>query len=485
MSHWPLRDSSAVRTTKHWVEVCGYCDARLANVSTSLSVSFVQPALGGMVTVTVGSSTAFQPGDTVAISGALTTYRGGFYWVMAKPSSTSMVLQLFRDGGAPGSTVASGADVRTCSPIWVTPRDRGAFMVTDLYLDALACPGFGDTTRATVSIGWNRGGTPFSEFYSAQQLPFTATMSSGTSASSLASTFVMPALNGSVTITLATPAVYAIGTWGFPLDTLVRVARAGVFRVSGFTTTTTTAAFTQPAIGSGVTLQVASSTGFAVGDYVWISSGATEGVGAYAITATTATSITATANNVGSSFLQGVASGTSIPSGATVTHASKLTVTLIRHAQASAGQTIATGGSVFSYSTGKATTSAAYVQPTSGTTVDVTVGDNRQFVVGTNAWVWQQFDTSAGFYSITGKVGLDRLRLQLSTADTYAAGSTVPAGQTVFVRRQSGQTLVLRGTGTTRLAVDPGSSIAAYVSVASNATSAAVVAFHLRGYFLS
>lgn len=485
MSYLPAPDRTAVPTTTSWIEAVGYCDARRANVSTSLSVSYTQPAVGSAVTVTVGSSTAFVVGDTVAVSGALATYRGGIYQVASKPSSTSLSLRLVNDGIAPGGTVASGADVRSVTPLLVTPRDRGQLVVTELYCDSLVCPGFGDTTRPTISIGWNRGGTPFSEFYSAQQLNFTTTRSSGTTAASLGATFVQPAVGAAVTVRLATPGVYSLGTWGFPLGSTVRIIRSGVFSVSGFTTTTTTANYTQPAVGASVTIAVSSSTGFAIGDYFFVSTPTVAGAGAYVVTGTTATSITATLNNVGSSFLPGVASASIVSSGATVTHGQALTVTLQRDAQTDAGQTIATAGSVFRYSDARATTVASYVQPTSGTNVVVTVDDNRDFVVGTTLWVTFSPTSSAGLYSVASKTGLDRLTLTLSTVINYAVGSTVPSGATIHVRRSAGQVLPLRGFGTTRLAVEPGCIVAVYVSVAGNATAADISAIFLRGFFVS
>lgn len=485
MSHLPAPDRTAVPTTTSWIEAVGYCDVRVANVTTSLSASFVQPAIGSTVTVTVATSTAFVVGDTVAVSGSLATYRGGFYRVASKPSATSLSLRLVSDGIAPGGTVASGADVRSVTPILVTPRDRGQLVVTELYCDSLVCPGFGDTTRPTISVGWNRGGTPFSEFYNAQQLNFASLRSSGTTAASLGATFVQPAVGSAVTVRLATPGAYSLGTWGFPLGSTVRVLRSGVFEVSGFTTTTTTASFTQPAVNASVTIQVASSTGFAVGNFFFVSTTTVAGAGAYEVTSTTATSITATLRNVGSSFLPGVASASTVASGSTVTHGQALGLTLLRDSATDAGQTIATANSVFRYSDARATTVASYVQPTSGSTVVVTVDDNRDFVVGTTVWISFSSASSAGLYSVTSKTGLDRLTLTLSTVIDYAVGSTVPTGATVHVRRQAGQVLPLRGFGTTRLSVEPGSPIAAYISVSGNATAADVSAIFLRGFFVS
>lgn len=485
MSHLPAPDRTAVPTTLEWIEAVGYLNARVTNVSASTTANFTQPALHSTVTVSVTTSTAFIPGDTVAVSGALSTYRGGFYYVMSKPSATSLLLKLVDDGLAPGSTVASGADVRTVTPILVTPRDRGQLIVTDLYCDSLVCPGFGDTTRPTVSIGWNRGGTPFSEFYNAQQLNFASTRSSGTTAASLGAAFTQPAVGASVTARLATPGVYALGTWGFPLGTILRVMRGGVYEVTGFTTTTTTANFTQPAVNASVTINVSSSTGFAIGDFIFVSTTTVAGAGAYEITATTATSITATLRNIGSSFLPGVASAATVASGSTVTHGQKFELTLRRDSQLDTGQSVATGNSVFAYSDARAVTVASYVQPTSGLTVVVTVDDNRTFVVGTTVWVSFSPTSSAGLYSVTSKTGLDRLTLTLSTVIDYASGSTVPSGATIHVRRQAGQVLPLRGFGTTRLAVEPGCAVAGYVSVSGNATSADIAAIFLRGYYVS
>jgi hypothetical protein len=485
MSHLPAPDRTAVPTTLHWIEAVAYVDTRKQNVTTSLSASFTQPAVGGTVTITVGSSTAFAAGDTFAVSGSLATYRGGIYFCLSKPSSTSIVAQLIDPGIAPGGTVAINASVTTITPLLVTPSNRGNLVVTDLYADSLVCPGFGDTTRATVSVGWNRGGTPYSEFYNAQQLNFVSTLSSGSSASSTGATFTQPALNGSVTVSLAAPAVYSIGTWAYPVGTTVRIMRSGVYTVDSLHTTTTTANYTQPAVGSTVVVNVTSSTGFAVGEWVWVSNGTTLGAGAYEITATTATSLTLRLNNIGSSFLPGIASASVVASGATVTHAQKLNLVLVRDSSASSGQTIASGTTVFRYLEPKATTAASYVQPTSGTNVTLTVDDNRGFIVGTTVWVNVGFDNSAGIYSVASKTGLDRITLTLTTAINYAVGSTVPSGAVLHVRRQAGQVLPLRTFGTTRLSVDPGSPIGVYVSVSSNATAASVVAVHLRGFYVS
>lgn len=485
MSHLPAPDRTAVLTTRHWAEFVGLVDIRTANVSTSLSSSFTQPALFGTVTIAVGTSTAFVPGDTIAVSGSLTTYRGGFYVVRSKPSATTMVVQLVDAGIAPGGTVASGADVRSVSPIVCTPSTRGAFVVTDVYADSHVCPGFGDTTRCTISVGWNRGGTPFSEYYNAQRLNFTSTLSSGTTAASLGASFNQPAVGSTVELRLAAPGAYALGSWGFPVDTVLRVLRGGVYRVDSLHTTTTTANFTQPAVNSSVVISVASSVGFAVGDFVWLSTTTVPGAGVYEITATTATSLTATLRNVGSSFLPGVASASVVASGSTVTHAQKVTVELVRDGLPATGQAVPNGASVYSWREGKATTTASFVQPTSGTTVVVTVDDNRDFVVGTTVWLTVGFNNSAGLYSVNSKTGLDRLTLRLSTVINYAVGSTVPSGATLHVRRQAGTVLPLRTFGTSRLAVDPGSPVAAYVSVAGNPTSAGVVAITVRGYFVS
>lgn len=485
MSHLPAPDRTAVSTTRHWAEFVGLVDIRTTNVSTSLSSSFTQPALFGTVTAAVATSTAFAPGDTVAISGSLATYRGGFYVVESKPTATSMVLRLVDRGIASGSSVASGANVRSVTPIVWTPATRGPFVVTDLYADSHVCPGFGDTTRCTISVGWNKGGTPFSEFYNAQQLNFASLLSSGTMAASLGAAFTQPAVGSTVELRLATPGAYALGSWGFPVDTVLRVLRGGVYRVDSLHTTTTTANFTQPAVNSSVVVSVASSVGFAIGDFVWISTTTVPGAGVYEITATTATSITATLRNVGSSFLPGVPSASVVASGSTVTHGQKVTVELLRDGLPATGQSVPNAASVYSWREGKATTTASFVQPTSGSTVVVTVDDNRDFVVGTTVWVNVGFGSSAGLYSINSKTGLDRLTLQLSTVINYAVGSTVPSGATLHVRRQAGQVLPLRTFGTSRLAVDPGSPLAAYVSVSGNPTSAGVVAITARGYFVS
>ena len=485
MSHLPAPDRTAVDTTRTWVEVVGYCDVRTANVSAGLAASFVQPAVGSSVTVSVTTSTAFVPGDTIAISGALATYRGGFYRVLSKPSSTSLSLRLVEDGIAPGGTVASGADVRSVSPIWVTPRDRGQFVVTDLYCDSLVCPGFGDTTRPTVSVGWNRGGTPFSEFYNAQQLNFAATRSSGTTAASTAAAFVQPVLGSSSAIRLATPGAYSAGSWAFPEGSLVRVLRGGVYEVVGALETTTSASYTQPAVGANVTIPVVSTTYFAVGDYFYTLTPAGVGAGVYVVSSKTATTITATLNNVGSSFLPGIATGATVASGSRVIHAQEITLRLRRDPFPDAGQNVPAASSVFRYSDARATTSLAFVQPTSGTSVLVAVDDNRDFIVGTSVWVTFSPTSSAGFYTVASKTGLGLLSLTLTTAVDYASGATVPPGATVHVRRQAGQVLPLRGFGTTRLAVDPGSAIAAFVSVAGNATAADVAAIFVRGFFVS
>jgi len=396
-----------------------------------------------------------------------------------------MVLRLLDAGISPGGTVASGADCRSVTPLMIAPSARGSFVVTDLYADSLACPGFGDTTRCTISIGWNKGGTPFSEYYSAQQLNFVASLSSGTSAASLGAAFTQPAIGSTVVATLAAPGAYSLGTWGFPINTVLQVLRGGVYSVSALQTTTTTANYTQPAVGSSVTINVTSSTGFAVNDYIFVSTAAVAGAGAYQITATTATSITARLDNIGSSFLPGVASASVVASGATVTHAQKMTLTLLRDSRLATGQSVATGNSVFSYREGKTTTTATFVQPTSGTTVLVTVADNTDFVVGTTVWVNVGFGSSAGIYSITSKTGLDKILLNLTTVIDYAVASTVPIGATLHVRRQAGQVLPLRTSGTSRLSVDPGAPIAAYVSVAGDPTACGLVAIQLRGYFVS
>lgn len=486
MSHLPPFDATAVPTATRWVEAVGYCDVRKLNVSTSLSANFTQPAVGSTVTVTVGSSTAFVVGDTVAVSGALSTYRGGVYCVAAKPTATTMTLQLLVRGFiAPGSVVASGADVRSVSPILVTPTDRGQLVVTDLYCDSLVCPGFGDTTRPTISIGWNRGGTPFSEFYSAQQLNFTPTRSSGQMAASTALTFAQPAIGASVSIKLAAPAAYSLGTWGFPLDTTVEVLRSGVYRVAGFVTTTTTAAFSQPVLNASVTINVASTVDYAVGDFVWSSTPTIPAVGVYEITAKTTTSLTVAARNAGLSFETTVTVGTSIPIGSTIWHAQTLQVQLLRDSRPAAGQTVPAGLSVIRYWPDAATTAAPFVIAGIGNST-VFVDDNRQFTVGTSVIVNVSPTSCAGIYTVIQKRGLDRLDIDIATFVDYSpAGVTVPAGASVIPWRQSGQVLPLRGSGTTRLSVDPGSVIAAYVSVSGNATAADVVAIHLRGYHVS
>lgn len=84
MSHLPFPDRTAVTTSNLWHEAVGYCNIKVANVATSTTANFTQPQIGGTVTVSVSSSTAFTVGDTVAISGSLSTYRGGF--IMSCPS---------------------------------------------------------------------------------------------------------------------------------------------------------------------------------------------------------------------------------------------------------------------------------------------------------------------------------------------------------------------------------------------------------------
>lgn len=487
MSHLPPFDATAVPTSTRWIEAIGYCDVRKLNVSTSLSVSFTQPAVESTVTVTVGSSTAFVVGDTVAVSGALATYRGGVYCVNAKPTATTLTLRLLERGFvAPGSIVASGADVRSVSPIIVTPTDRGQLVVTELYCDSLVCPGFGDTTRPTVSIGWNRGGTPFSEFYSAQQLNFAPTRSSGQMASAVGSAFVQPAIGAQVAVKLVVPAVYSLGTYGFPLDTTVEVLRSGVYRVAGFVTTTTTTAYTQPALNASVTINVASTgTDFVVGDFIWTSTSTTPAVALYQITARTTTTLTVTRRDAGASFVAPAATGTTIPTGATVWHAQFLQLELLREPRVAAGQTVPAGASVVRYWVDGSTTPTTFVISGVGDST-ITVADNRQFVVGSSVIVNVSPTLCAGIYTVNQKIGFDRLSASITAFVDYpTAGTTVPAGASVTPWRQSGQALPLRGSGTTRLSVDPGSVIAAYVSVAGNATTADVVAIHLRGYHVS
>lgn len=485
MSHLPPLDATAVPTTLRWIEAVGYCDVRKLNVASNLTVGFTQPAVGSTVTVSVGSSTAFVVGDTVAVSGALATYRGGVYCIDAKPSSTTLTLRLLERGFiAPGSTVVSGADVRSVSPILVTPLDRGPLVVTDLYCDSLTCPGFGDTTRPTISIGFNKGGTPFSEFYAAQQLNFASTRSSAQMASSTGATFAQPAVGSTVAIKLSVPAVYSLGTWGYPLGTTVEVIRSGVYAVAGFVTTTTTTAYTQPT--TSVTINVVSTgTDFVVGDFVWVSTPTNPAVALYEITARTTTTLTVTLRNAGGSFVSSVSSGTTIAAGATVWHAQYLQCQLLRHPKTAAGQTVPAGLSVIRYWDDGSTTPTTFVISGIGNSL-INVADNRQFVVGSSVIVNVSPTVCAGIYTVNQKTGVDQIGAGIATFVDYpTAGTTVPAGASVTPWRPVGQVLPLRGTGTTRLSVDPGSVIAAYVSVAGNATSADVIAIHLRGYHTS
>lgn len=486
MSHLPPFDATAVPTTTRWIEAVGYCDVRKLNVSSNLTASYTQPAVGSTVTISVGSSTAFAIGDTVAVSGAVATYRGGVYCIDAKPSSTTLTLRLLERGFvAPGSTVVSGADVRSVSPILVTALDRGPLVVTELYCDSLTCPGIGDTTRATISIGWNKGGTPFSEFYAAQRLNFASTRSSGQMAASIAATFVQPAVGALVSVRLANPAAASLGSWGFPLDTTVKVLRSGVYRVAGFVTTTTTTAYVEPSLNASVTVNVVTTTDFAVGDFVWSSTSTIPAVGLYEITAKTSTSLTMTARNAGSSFVTAVQAGTtSIPIGSTIWNAHTLQLELLRDPQTAAGQTVPAGASVLRYWPDAATVTSPFIVYGIGNS-NVYVDDNRQFTVGTSVMINVSPTSSAGIFTVIDKRGVNLLDLDSTTTIDYATGSTAPAGASVLVWRQAGQVLPLRGTGTTRLAVDPGSVIAAYISVAGNATAADVIAIHLRGYYVS
>jgi hypothetical protein len=95
------------------------------------------------------------------------------------------------------------------------------------------------------------------------------------------------------------------------------------------------------------------------------------------------------------------------------------------------------------------------------------------------------YNNNAGIYSIASKTGLSKMTLTLSSIDTYASAATVPSGMSIYIRRQAGQVLPLRGFGASRLSVDPGSPIAAYVSVSGDPTSAGIVALFVRGFYTS
>jgi len=353
----------------------------------------------GAFTTTTANFTVPNPGATVQIQVVSTAWMGGNgygmfitgagYYLVQSILDTNNVVVTNSGSGAnlpQGTIVTSGARVSAAGPMGPAGSAGSAGLAAyDALTAAFTMPAANAAvTIQIVNTAW----------LGANQVIYIAT------AGYFQVTTIVNATNATITNlnypgAAAPGATIASGSHVGPAG-LIGPQGAGGAGLNAFTTLTT--GFTQPAIGSNVTVVVGTTAWMALNQGIYISGG-----GYYSVV-TIGDLTHATVTNLGSSGNAGA--GSSVASGGNVTPAGT---------PGTAGQNAFT------------TTTASYAQPTVGSTVSVTVGST--------AWMVQNqyvFINGGGTYTVAS-IASATVAVLLSVAATgnVSSGTVVPTGSAV------------------------------------------------------
>jgi hypothetical protein len=374
------------------------------NAYTTTTASFTVPAAGSTVSVAV-VSTAWMGGSGyyVFITGA------GYYAVNSITDSTHVVLT--NTGSASnaiaGTTVASGVTVTAAGPAGTagTPGTSGAALSA---YDALASPFTMPAVSGTVTI--TIGNTAW---ISANQIIYIATAGYlQVSAISSATQVLVTNLNYPGNATAGT--VIASGSRVSP-GGLQGPPGAGGAGLNAFTTLS--ANFIQPAINATVTVNVGSTTWMATGQGIFI-----QGGGYYTISSI-ADATHAVVTNFG---------GSANPAaGSTITGSGTQNVT-------PAGTPGVAGSSSYT------TTTASFVMPGVASSVTVTLASTSWMAQAQNVYV-----VGAGYFDISSITDATHaVLINLGSLGNVSSGTTIPSGSMVSTAGATGPTGSGGGGGT-------------------------------------
>jgi hypothetical protein len=365
------------------------------NAYTQTTAAFTVPAVGATVSVAVGvTSWMGGNGYYVFITGA------GYYAVSSITDATHAVLT--NGGGASnaiaGTTVPSGSTVSAAGPAGAagTPGAPGAALSA---YDALA------------------------------------------------SSFVMPAAAASVTISIANTAWMAVGQ-------VIYIASAGYFQVASISSATqasvTNLNYPGNASAGGT---IASGSKVSAGGLIGATGSGGAGKNAFTNLAANFTqpSVNATVSiNVGTTAWMALAQIIFVQGGgyysvASITDLTDAIVTNLGYAGNAAPTATVTSGSTVAVTPGGlvgqagadsfTTTTASFTQPTSGSTVTVTVANTSWIAQGQNLFI-----PGAGYYSVSVVTDATHVVLTNSgVAGSASAGTTIASGSKVSPAGAQGQ----------------------------------------------
>jgi hypothetical protein len=353
------------------------------NAYTTTGASFTVPNSGITVSVTLGS-TAWLGGSgyIVFIAGA------GYYAVSSVTDATHAVLTNLgyaATNAASGTVIAAGAQVAPGGVAGSGTAGSPGANAYDLTSAVFTMPAAAANVNVAISnTSWLGVGQ---EVYIVGAGYF--------SVQSIASPTVFVGTNSNYPGAATPGATIAVGARVSPAG-LIGPQGAGGAGLNAFTTLT--AGFTQPAIGSTVTVTAGTTAWMAVSQIIYVAGG-----GYYSVSSI-GDLTHVTLNNLG--YSGNLVSGSTVSSGGVITPA---------------GISGASGISAFT------TTTASFTQPTSGATVIVTVGNTSWMAQGQNLFI-----PGAGYYSVSTVTDSTHVILINSgTPGNSTAGNNIPGGSQV------------------------------------------------------
>jgi hypothetical protein len=353
--------------------------------STTTTSSYTQPAIGSTVTVSMASTALLTVNLPVFVGGAGST--GGSYIVTAIGSSTSATLRNL--GGpnnlSPTSTVPTG--------LMVVPQgNRGEASYTTTTASFIQ-PAINSTIAVSVA----------STAFMAIGLSVFVTGGGSYSISSIGS---------ATSVTLTNLGVAGSATPGSTVATAAQVVTSGAPGLSAYATVSSN--FTQPAIGSSVTVAVSATAFMSAGMPLYVAAG-----GFYAIASVISSTSVSLTNSGGVG---------NVTPGATV---------------AAGGGVIPTGQQGSPGANAYTPTTAGFTQPAVSSTVVVAVADTSWMSAGQPLFVG-----NGGFYSVSAIGSPTSVTLTNSGGTVNAtAGATIPSGSIVSPSGTRGDTGATGATG--------------------------------------
>jgi hypothetical protein len=363
------------------------------NAFSNTTVSFVAPAVSATVPVTMGSTAWLGgAGYVVYINGA------GYYAVSSITSTTVAVLTNLGYAGnvTAGTTVGSGALV---TPGGLAGTSGAAGVAGASAYDTTTASFLMPAAAASVNVAINNTswlGVGQVVYIAGAGYLSVASLVSGTTFSATNLNYIGNASSGA---TIASGAKVSPGG-------LVGAQGAGGAGLNAFTTLS--ASFTQPAVGSSVTVNVGTTAWMALGQVVFIAGGG------YYTVASVADLTHVSLTNLGYPGNAG--------SGSTVS--------------ATGSPTVSPAGLIGQAGNAYTTTTAGFTMPASGSTVSLIVGNTAWLAQGQNVYV-----QGAGYFSVSVVVDATHVALiNLGAPGNVSPGSVVASGAGVVAAGATGQT---------------------------------------------